>query len=270
MLPFCRPSNIRTVSIYTLAAGTEIGGDYVLASLKDGNPEKGLWIEETSIGLQGDLGAAVRIDGIAVIHHNVAAGRGVRLRVHSAASWGGSVDIAITSTVPAWQGRFATHLYFDVAAAQPTVLNRTRRYFYFDNTDANDAPIQIGEIVVVGQVEYLECGMGRGASAPQTYGRSLNPSRAGVATVHDYRTRARIFQGQVRCDPTDEATLQALQDDCYGVRPLACWPLSRVGEVTGEPIYGRFVSPVYERTYEHREDMGSPFAIEELSCGEAY
>jgi hypothetical protein len=269
MLPFCRPSNLRAAT-YTLDVGTEVGGDYVVEALNDGDPSLPLGIVETTIGLQGDLGSALRIDGVAVIHHNFAAGTDLRLRVHSAASWGGAVDIEVTLTVPAWQGRFAPHLYFDVAAEEPTVANRTRRYFYLDNQEANDAAIKIGEVVVLGQVEYVECGLGRQARAPETFGRSLSPSRLGVATVHDYRSRHRVYDGQVRCDTTDQATLQALQQNSYGVRPFVSWPLSALGEVTGEPVFGRFVSPTFERAFEHLEDMSSPFAIEELSCGEAY
>lgn len=268
MLPFCRPSNLRPVSAFTLVAGTSVESDYGVSALNDGDPSLPLWIQDTSIGLQGDLGSAVRIDGVALIHHNFAAGTDLRLRVHSAASWGGAVDITVSATVPEWLGRFAPHIYFDVATAAPAVLSRTRRYFYIDNQDANNAAIQIGEVVVVGVVEELAVGLLSGAQMSEGFGRSLNSSRAGVATVHDYRTRSRSWTGGTLLDDTDKPLFEALQRDSYGVRPFVFWPL---GLVSDEPAFGRFVDASYVPTVPHVEVASSAdLVLEELSCGEAY
>lgn len=270
MFPFCRPSNTRTIT-WTLVNGTSVGGDFVASALGDGDPSLPLWVTETSVGVQGNAGSAVRIDGVSVHHHNFRAGTDVRLRIHSAASWGGAVDITITVVVPAWQGRFAPHLYFDVATAVPVVLSRTRQYLFLDNlSDANDVGVKVGEVLVLGEVEELEVGLMSGAQMPVEYGRSLSPSRAPmhVASVHDYRTRQRSWVGETVLDTADKTLLRALQDDSYGVRPFVGWPTGRVED---EPIFGRFIDPSYAPTVTHVDVADSaPFTFEELSCGEAY
>jgi hypothetical protein len=85
--------------------------------------------------------------------------------------------------------------------------------------------------------------------------------------VHDRRTRDRRWTGQLLPYSLDRDRFTEWQDDSYGVRPFVCWPENAI---TGEPILARFTSPTYERTLVTPWLDGTPFEIEELSCGEAY
>lgn len=264
-LPFCRPDRFREVA-WTLASGTPVTG-FDVDRLTDQDPSYPLQIEEDAIALEGDAGEAVRVDGLAVIHHTLSEGVEARLRIHSAPSWGGAVDITVTVTVGAWQGRWAPHLYFNVAAAYPVVGDRTRQYFFLDASDEYGRPIQIGELLVVGQLDELELGMTPSLHRTREFGRSLAEGKKGPQYIHDRRTRDRRWQGRTALDETDIATLDGLWDQHYGVQNILLFPEN---DVTLEPIYGRFLSAVDDRTINTPVYHEAPLEFRELSCGEAY
>jgi len=274
-MPFCRPDRILAPT-WTLASGTEVGGDYVLAALTDQDPSLPLWIEEVSIGLQGNLGAPVRVDGVAVIHHNFAEGTDVRLRVTDAAG-GGGTGATITVTVGPWMGRWAPHLYFDVAAEAPLVGDRTRQYLFLDNTDPNTVPVQIGELVTAGEVETFS-GMLVEPTTPLTYGRSVVSGKKGPQFIHDRRSRDRQWNGNAVLDEADDvAIFENWQHQSYGVRPFLCWPYNGLTTdpsavpAGDEPVYARFSDPVYAPSLPFDTTVKrTKLEIAELSCGEAY
>src|SRR5690606_21808040 len=165
-----------------------------------------------------------------------------------------------------WEGLFAPHIYFNVAAATPVVGDRTKRYLVIDNLDANDRAVQIGEIVVAGEVETF-AGLDVDARAPESFGVAFNPSKKGVKTVHDWRSRDRIWEGHTIVDPGDTA-FASLARASRGALPFLCWP---EGDMSREPILARLSSPAFERSFVAGPDIYRvPVLIEELSCGEAY
>jgi len=262
-MPFCRPDRLLS-PVWTLTTGTPLE-DYDVGRLTDGDPSYPLKIAETSIGLRGDLGTPTRIDGVAIIHHNIAAG--VRLRCRIGATPGGA-DGTVTITAPAWPGRFARHVYFDVAAAVPVVADRTRQYVRIDTLDPNDAPIAIGELVTAGIVDTFS-GILIDAKPAITFGRTLVEGKKGPQYIHDRRTRDRSWTGAaVLEDAADVAAFDGFQQSSFGVQPFLVWPLN---SITDEPIFARFVDPGYESTLPVDLTIAHvPIAVRELACGEAY
>lgn len=269
-MPFCRPDNLRTVT-WALSGGSPASGTpldgYDVENLTDGDPSNPLAIEETTVGLVGDLGAALPISGVALVHHNFQEGTTLRLRVNATDSWGGAIDITVTATVGAWLGRFAPHVYFNVEAAAD-LATRTKRYLFLDNTVANDVPVKIGEIVVAGVVDEFS-GVLVDVKPSLTYGRSKVAAKKGPEYIHDRRTRDRDWTGSAFLEDDDDIeAFEGLQDQSYGVRPFLIWPLNSIDD---EPIYARFSTPTYDPTLPVDLSIKQvEFAVKELSCGEAY
>ena len=151
-MPFCRPDRIVRPVSWTLTAGTPLE-DYGVDRLTDGDPSYPLRIAEPLIGLRADLGTPTRVDGIAIIHHNLAAGVRVRIRMGATP---GAPDDSGSAIVPAWPGRFAPHLYADVAAALPNVADRTKQYVRVDTLDSNGIPVSIGGDRDRGRDRYVQ------------------------------------------------------------------------------------------------------------------
>lgn len=269
-MPYAGPARFAAVT-WTLAAGTALD-DYGLANLIDLDPSNPLAIEETAIDLRGDLGAPTRIDAVLLFHPNFDEAVTLRLQIHSdTASWAGTTDIDFTIEVPAWLGRFSKHLCFYVAGEEPTEASRTRQYLRITNVDANGAPIKIGEIVVLTQVDEVDLGVQPELQRALTYGRSVVEAKKGPQYIHDRRTRDRRWIGSLNNDPTDHAAFTALQDASYGVLAFVVWPENQIAD---EPILARFSEPTYQPTILQRTAADiyatTPFGIRELSCGEAY
>jgi hypothetical protein len=262
-MPFCRPDRLLAPT-WTLTAGSPLEG-YGLEQLVDGDPSYPLRIAEPSIGLRGDLGAPRRVDGLAVIHHNFAPGVVVRVRIGATP---GGADYTLTQTVGAWPGRFARHLYFDLAAALPLEADRTRQYLRLDNTSPNPTPVAIGELVTAGQVETFS-GILVDAKAGLTFGRTLVDGKKGPQYIHDRRTRDRLWTGAAILEnAADIAAYDGLQQTSYGVLPFLIWPLNSLED---EPIFARFVEPGYEATLPVDLTIANvAIAVRELACGEAY
>jgi len=157
-------------------------------------------------------------------------------------------------------------VYFDVATAVPVEATRTKQYLRVTNLDANAAPISIGLITVASLVGRLNRGMRGGLQKAELYGRALNPSRANVASVHDYRTRQRVWSGTIGLGDTDAATLEALEDASYGVRPFLIWP----NDGSDEPVYARTVDPIYARQLMFNGLTETAIDLSEIANGEAY
>jgi hypothetical protein len=269
-MPYCSADNLHTVETWTIAAGTpvtSIDEDYDETRLQDGDPSFPFWIEENSLELQGDLGSAKRIDGIVLVHHDYAEGTRLRLRVHSAASWGGAVDITVEQTVGAWLGLFAPNVYFNVADEAPVEGDRTRQYFYLDQLDANDQPVKIGQLLVAGLVGELELGMMPRPHTPLTYGRSQAEGKKGPRYVHDWRTRARSWIGQTGLDDTDGPAFEAIWNATRAVLPWLAWPMNDIAQ---EPVFGLFVGDTYDPTWATSEHREVAIEFEERAFGEAY
>jgi hypothetical protein len=263
-MPFCQSDRILAPT-WALTSGTALAG-YDVDKLTDQDPSNPLRVVETSIALRGTLAAPTRVDGVAVIHHNFAAGVGLRVTIRNGAGASvGTVDV----TVPPWLGRFAPHLYFDVAAAVPSIPTRTVPTIDLVTLTANGAPIQIGELVVAGEVDTFS-GILVDAKRSTKYGRTLVAGKKGPEYIHDRRTRDRQWVGAAYLDsPADMLTFETFQDASYGVRPFLIWPLN---SITDEPIYARFVDPGYEETLPVDVSIArvDSFAVRELACGEAY
>jgi hypothetical protein len=262
-MPFCRPDRLLAPA-WSLTAGTELEG-YELAHLTDADPSYPLRIVEPTVGLLGDLGAPRRIDGLAVIHHNFAAGVIVRLQIGATPA---GADLTLTTTVGAWPSRFARHLYFDVAGARPLEADRTRRYLRLDTMGPSDQPVAIGELVTAGQVETFS-GLLVDAKPAITFGRTLVEGKKGPQYIHDRRTRDRSWAGAAILEhAADVAAFDGLQQTSAGVRPFLIWPLNSLED---EPIFARFVSPGYEATLPVDLTIANvAIAVRELACGEAY
>jgi hypothetical protein len=262
-MPFCRSDRILTPT-WTVTSGTPLE-DYEAARLTDQDPSYPLKVAEPSVTLRADLGAAARVDGLAVIHHNLAAGTSIRFRLGATA---GGADVTVTVTVPAWLGRFAPHLYFDTATAAPVVGDRTRRHLELATVGPSDAPVAIGELVVAGQIDSFS-GILVDAKPRLAFGRTLVEGKKGPQYVHDRRTRDRAWVGgAVLENAADVAAFTGFQQASYGVRPFLVWPLNAIED---EPIYARFIEPGYEFTLPVDLTIAHvPFAVRELACGEAY
>lgn len=267
-LPFARPAHLRDLA-WTLTLGSA-QADYGVARLSDRNPEEGLWITGTSVGLQADQGAALPLAGLAIIHHRWREGTRLRLRMHPTASWAGPTDVEIVTIVGAWHGLFAPHVYVDVAGRYAEAA-RTKRYVHLDALDANDVDVQIGELVPVVQVEALTRGVlyaGGGLQAPVSFGRHRLPTKTGSAWTHDPRIRARAWSGGLvlGADTSDRTRIEAWQHDARGVRNFLVWPEG----LAGEPIYAEFVDAAYRPAMTDPAWVETPFAVQEIACGEAY
>ena len=262
-MPFCRSDRILAPT-WSLFSGSALE-EYDVDRLDDQDPSYPLKVAEATFALRGDLGAAVRVDGLAVIHHNLAAGVTARLKLGSTP--GGS-DVVVDVTVPAWGGRFAPHLYFDLATAAPVVANRTRRYLDLSLVAPNDVPVAIGELVVAGIVDTFS-GMLLDAKPRLGFGRTVVEGKKGPQYIHDRRTRDRLWAGGALLeDAADVAAFTGFQQASYGVRPFLVWPLN---SITDEPIYARFIEAGYEYTLPVDLTIAHvPFAVRELACGEAY
>ena len=262
-MPFCRSDRLLAPT-WSLFSGTALE-DYDVDRLDDQDPSYPLKVAEPSVTLRGDLGAALRVDGLAVIHHNLAAGTGLRLRLGATP---GGADVTVTVTVGAWPGRFAEHLYFDLATAAPLVATRTRRYLELATLAPNDVPVAIGELVTAGIVDTFS-GILVDAKPRLAFGRTLVEGKKGPQYIHDRRTRDRVWTGGALLeDAADVAAFTGFQQASYGVRPFLVWPLN---SITDEPIYARFVEPGYDYTLPVDLTIAHvPFAVRELACGEAY
>lgn len=263
-MPFCRPDRL-LVPAWTLTAGTPLEG-YDVDKLSDGDPSNPLRIAEPTVGIRGDLGVAMRVDGIAIIHHNFA--EGVTLRVRLGDTPGAPGTDSGTAVTPAWPGRFASHLYANVAAAVPVVADRTHRYIRIENLTPNTAPVQIGEILVASVIDTFS-GILIDAKPAITFGRTLVAGKKGPEYIHDRRTRDRVWTGAaVLENAADVAAFYALQHASYGVRPFLVFPLNSLED---EPIYARFVEPGVEATLPVDLTIAHvPVVVRELACGEAY
>lgn len=264
-MPYCRGSNIRALT-WTLTTGTPLSG-YGVDRLVDLDPSFQLWLVGTSIDARADQGSAQRVDGLVVKHHNFVETTTLRLQMHTdTVSWGGVTDVDLSVDVGPWLGRFAPHVYFNLAANYG-VSGRTKRYVRFSNTDANTSPIQIGELLPLIEVEALTRGVRVAPIKSNTYGRSVAAGKKGPVYVHDRRTRDRRWAGGVGLDVVDRAAFDGWQDDSHGTVAFVCWPENDIG---GEPIFARFVSPTYGKALSTPDVDEAPFEIQELSCGEAY
>jgi hypothetical protein len=262
-MPFCRPDRI-VVPTWTLTAGTALEG-YDVDKLTDNDPSNPLRIAEPLLGLRGDLGAPTRVDGIAILHHNLAEGVTVRVRMGATP---GAPDDSGTAVVTAWPGRFARHLYANVAAALPNVADRTKQYVRVDLLTPNTAPVQVGEIVVASVIDTFS-GILVDAKPSLAFGRTLVEGKKGPQYIHDRRTRDRLWTGAAVLESAaDIAAFDGLQQASFGVRPFLIWPLN---DIADEPILARFVEPGYEATLPVDLTIAHvSIAVRELACGEAY
>ena len=263
-MPFCRPDRLLAPT-WSITAGTTLDG-YGVEHARDADPSYPVRTAEPSVTLSGDVLTAQRVDGLAVIHHNFAAGTDVTATLGAVA---GGADVTVTLTVPAWVGRWAPHLYFNFADAEPVIADRTRRYIGLANTTPNPSPVQIGELVVAGIVETFS-GILVDAKPVLTFGRTLVEGKKGPQFIHDRRTRDRVWNGAAILESADDiASYVGLQHASYGVEPFLIWPLNSLDD---EPIFARFVAPSYEFTLPVDLTIArvDAFAVRELACGEAY
>lgn len=263
-MPFCRADRILVPS-WALVSGSTARAEYDVDRLTDLDPSYPLWLVEPTLGVRGDLGAAYRVDGLAVIHHNLAAGTVLRGTLGSVP---GGADVTVDVTVGPWLGRFADHVYLNFAAAAPVVGDRTRRYLQLVTVAPNDAPVAVGELVVAGTVDTFS-GILIDARPALTFGRTLVEGKKGPQYIHDRRTRDRVWAGAaVLEDAADVAAFEGLQHASFGVRPFVIWPLNSLDD---EPILARFTEPGFEETLLVDRTIASvAFAVRELACGEAY
>ena len=72
-LPYCKYSNLRQ-GTWSAIAGTPVGDDYAIAQVGTFDPSAYVWIEETTIDLEVDLGARRadigELDGRRVARHD--------------------------------------------------------------------------------------------------------------------------------------------------------------------------------------------------------
>ena len=268
-LPYCKYSNLRQ-GTWSAIAGTPVGDDYAIAQVGTFDPSAYVWIEETTIDLEVDLGAAVRVDGVLVVHANFA--EGVDLRARLSATSGGAADATVTAVTPAWRGRWSQNQYLNFAALYPTVGDRTRRYLRFDNTDANGTAVKIGALVIVGQVDTIGVGLQINAIPTTQHDAAWVRAKRGPKTMHDPRTRSRRWDGQLTLDNADIAGWEALYDDTYGViRPFVLWPENDLAE---EGLLARMTdmayAPVYALKHTTLKRKFARFGIEEVEFGEAH
>jgi hypothetical protein len=231
------------------------------------DPSFQLWLEGATIDARADQGTALRMDGFVVYHHNFVQGTTLRFQMHSTSVFTGATDVDVSVDVGAWMGRWAPHVFFNIKAAVPVEANRTRRYLRFTNTDANTAPIQIGELLPLGVVQSTTNGVLMALTKATNFGRSFATGKKGPVYIHDRRTRNRQWTGTLLPHSGDPVFHEAWHDDSYGVRPFVCWPEN---DLTREPVLARFMNPDYSRTYVTHDIEDTVFQIEELSCGEAY
>lgn len=263
-LPIVSYADFRTVA-WTLLAGTPLT-DYGVANLTDRDPSNPLWVTETTVGLQGDMTTAKRVDVVTLHHHNFPAGTTLRVELNSAASWPGTITVDVD--VPAWTADgFAPNIVFDIAAAQPTIGSRTLRYLHFTNVDASTGSIQMGELVVGGVVQDISAGMTVPLLKSSEWGVSFVEGKKGPRYVHDRRTRdrrwsARLFVYAAYFTAFREA-LAASKAMAY---PMIVWP---VNDRTTEPILGRWGGPLLDENFIGIDQEVSA-VFEELSGGEAY
>jgi len=252
---------------WTLSAGVPLAG-YEVDKLSDMDPSFQLWLAGASIDARADQATALRVDGLVVYHHNFAEGTTLRVQMHTDnASWGGATAVDLSVDVGPWMGRWAPHIFFNIKAAVPVIGDRTKRYIRVTNTDANNAPIQIGELLTLEEIKSTTNGVLMALTKNITYGRSMASGKKGPVYIHDRRTRDRRWDGMLLPHSGDPAFHKEWQDASFGVEPFVVWPEN---DLTREPILARFTDPTYSSTYVTHDVEDSAFQIEELSCGEAY
>jgi hypothetical protein len=253
---------------WSLIAGTPLLG-YDVDKLSDRDPSNPLWIQETTIGLQGALPAAQRVDVVTIHHHSFKAGTKVRLEMSNSPVWT-SPPVRIDVIVPPWTADgFAPHLVFDVAAAYPSIATRTLSYLHVTNVTANTNAILIGEIAVGGVLQNLMSGMLIPLHVSTEWGVTYAQGKKGPRYVHDRRTRARAWSAQLSLQPGYwDAFRNVLAASKAMLYPMLVWPTNLRSD---EPVLGRWSAPSLEENYPESNLLVTTDAtFEELACGEAY
>jgi len=265
-LPIVAYADFRSTA-WSLLAGTPLT-DQGVDKLTDLDPSNPLWIAETTVDLEGDMGSAVRVDVVTLHHANFPAGTTLRVQLNSSASWGGP-PVSVDVDVPTWTADgFAPNVVFDIAASYPIVGNRTYRYIRFTNVDAGVAPVQIGQLVVGGTVNDILSGMTIPLTRSTEWGISFAEGKKGPRYVHDRRTRMRTWSARLFIGSDQWTTFREILAGSKAMAyPTVVWPMN---DRTGEPVLGRWQTPTLDEVYPADTATEISAVFEELSAGEAY
>lgn len=142
-LIFQKPADQRLSSLVTITPSTEDAA-YPKANLYDSNPAKAFKLNATSGNIVFDFGAAVAVDLVSIIHHNLTAGLNVRWQGNATNVWTApTIDSAIV--IPAYeQGSpaFPVNPWLDLTG----IGSRSFRYWRLYFPSANAAAIQLGQL----------------------------------------------------------------------------------------------------------------------------
>lgn len=251
--------NLARTATVAVNTGTAAAG-YPAANLVDGDPALPAKLNETSGSWTFDLGSAMNVDVVAVIHHNLAAGSNVSIQGNATNAWGApSLSQAITIPVYAEDG-FPVNPWLDL-----TPFTRSFRWWRLLISTVQAAPVAIGEVLLVGTKRQLEVNFDRGAQTVEDHPVVEHVTSHLVARLYDLGVRRRRFKGTVTTT-TDAgfASLQALHRDAHGrVRPF----LVVVDPAVNDAWFARFDDATFTRTMPWASLHDVPFGFEELSRG---
>lgn len=264
-----RPSDRITTGSWSLSTGTARTG-YGVTNLENGDPSNPLWITGTSIRAVKDFGSATRVDQVYIFAHTFVNGAALHLQMHTSSSWA-TPDVDITITIPtAYEDGFSYNIAVDVAAAYPTVGNRTKQFLSIANLSANAVTCAMGEVWVVGSSRTLGRHVKAGVSKPRQRLTSRNMSKKGVTTRYDRGSIQEGFEFTVDASAQDFADLCSLDADAKGdVRsfPIVLGPGDTVTR-DAEPMLVRLTSPIFGSAPEFTTLIPVHFSVEALGRGE--
>lgn len=210
-LLYAHPSDNLTSSAATITASTEASG-YGVANLYDGNPAKP-WKATTTTGtVSFDFGAAVNIDLVALIHHNLTAGLEVRIQADNASDFS-SLDLNQTITIPAYEADdFPVNPWIDLSA-----LSNSWRYWRLNVVGTNSANVAIGELWMVGTKRTLTAGhllYGLQESFEKPIIEHVTDYK--VSTIYNLGAKVWSMSGEILTTNAGLTSLRTWWDDCHG------------------------------------------------------
>lgn len=253
---------------WTLPVGTARDG-YEASHLGNLEPDDICWIEETTIRLVTDLGAATPLAVVALINHTFEEDLTVLVQAHTADVWTApdlSEEIPILAP---YRNGFPCHALIDLTALFEEA-GRTFRYWSVTNVgDANDRTVAIGEIVLA--TDWRSLDVANGYQKPHEQVTAQQRAKKGVQTVYDFGTRGRSLKSSTRGDAGElDAVMDFIEDQHAGTRPL----LLQLDAASAtrrhvEPWLARYVgSTITPVGIGHDAATDVTLDFEEMGCGE--
>ena len=230
---YCRASDLVGAGATIAAAAGTVSADphYGLAAAHDENPACPLKFTDAPaafVRIVWDFGAPQRIDGLALVHHNLDAGLAVRVMGHSANDWAAptiTAPLTILARLPGGTPGHSRNPWADLRSlAGYTALGL--RYWALDLgtvASPNSIAPQIGQVCLVSQWRSLQRSVL--ASLDMGVGRMRIDSiegSFGTATRYPINVRQASYRLPVLPSEADYQDLQDLWDDSQGVRPFVC------------------------------------------------